>query len=164
MLGCHLGRLLQVTVAGGSYQEGLTSVIQGVPPGMYISEQEIYGDLLLRKPGADELSSPRKEPDLPVIYSGLNVADTVQEAGNKNQTNGTPLCILIPNLDRAINTRRGRTTRKLAFLAIKFIPVAFGIIGPNACLVRHEADSVYPVAIVKTIRFKYAFAICKFSA
>jgi len=100
MLGCHVGRLLQVTVAGGSYQEGLTSVIQGVPPGMYIDEQEIYGDLLLRKPGADELSSPRKEPDLPIIYSGLNVADTVQEAGNKNQTNGTPLCILIPNLDR----------------------------------------------------------------
>jgi chorismate synthase len=48
----------------------------------------------------NELSSPRKEPDLPVIYSGLNVSDTVQDAGNKNLTNGTPLCILIPNLDR----------------------------------------------------------------
>lgn len=34
-----------------------------------LTEQEIYGDLLLRKPGADELSSPRKEPDLPIIYS-----------------------------------------------------------------------------------------------
>ncbi len=100
MLGCHLGRNLQVTVGGGSYQEGLTSMIQGVPPGMLLTEQEIYGDLLLRKPGADELSSPRKEPDLPVIYSGLNVADTVENAGNKNHTNGTPLVILIPNLDR----------------------------------------------------------------
>jgi len=100
MLGCHVGRLFQVTVGGGSYQEGLTSVIQGVPPGMLITEQEIYGDLLLRKPGADELSSPRKEPDLPILYAGLNVADTVEGAGNKNQTNGTPLCILIPNLDR----------------------------------------------------------------
>lgn len=100
MLGCHLGRLLQVTVAGGSYQEGLTSVVHGVPPGMLLTEQEIYGDLLLRKPGADELSSPRKEPDLPIIYSGLNVADTVENAGNRNHTNGTPLCILIPNLDR----------------------------------------------------------------
>ncbi|MHC4757383.1 MAG: chorismate synthase, partial [Planctomycetota bacterium] len=48
----------------------------------------------------DELSSPRKEPDLPVIYSGLNVADTVENAGNKNHTNGTPLVILLPNLDR----------------------------------------------------------------
>ena len=69
MFGCHLGKLFQVTVAGGSYQEGLCAVIQGVPPGIVLTEQEIYGDLLLRKPGADELSSPRKEPDLPVIYS-----------------------------------------------------------------------------------------------
>ncbi|MFB0556225.1 MAG: chorismate synthase [Phycisphaerae bacterium] len=100
MIGCHIGRCFQVTVAGGSYQEGLTSVIHGVPPGMLLTEQEIYGDLLLRKPGADELSSPRKEPDLPIIYSGINVADTIQDAGNKNHTNGTPLAILIPNLDR----------------------------------------------------------------
>ncbi|UCC97998.1 MAG: chorismate synthase [Phycisphaerales bacterium] len=100
MIGCHVGRCFQVTVAGGSYQEGLTSVVQGVPPGLLLSEQEIYGDLLLRKPGADELSSPRKEPDLPIIYSGLNAADTIENAGNKNHTNGTPLSILIPNLDR----------------------------------------------------------------
>ena len=100
MLGCHIGRCFQVTVAGGSYQEGLTSLLHGVPPGLFLTEQEIYGDLLLRKPGADELSSPRKEPDLPVIYSGINVEDTVENAGNKNHTNGTPLAILIPNLDR----------------------------------------------------------------
>jgi len=100
MLGCHFGRMFQVTVAGGSYQEGLTAVIEGNPPGMEITEQEIYGDLLLRKPGADELSSPRKEPDLPIIYSGLNAADTIENAGNRNHTNGTPLSILIPNLDR----------------------------------------------------------------
>jgi chorismate synthase len=67
---------------------------------MSITEEEIYADLLLRKPGADELSSPRKEPDLPVIFSGTNAADTVENAGNKNLTNGTPLTILIPNLDR----------------------------------------------------------------
>ena len=100
MLGCHLGRCFQVTVAGGSYQDGLTAVLEGVPPGMLLTEQEIYGDLLLRKPGSDELSSPRKEPDLPVIYTGLNAADTIEGAGNWNHTNGTPLSILIPNLDR----------------------------------------------------------------
>ena len=100
MLGCHIGRMFQVTIAGGSYQEGLTAVVQGHPPGMKLTEQEIYGDLLLRKPGADELSSPRKEPDLPIIYTGLNAADTIAGAGNKNHTNGTPLSILIPNLDR----------------------------------------------------------------
>jgi chorismate synthase len=89
-----------LTVAGGSYQDGLTAVLQGVPPDMLLTEQEVYGDLLLRKPGADELSSPRKEPDLPVIYTGLNAADTIEDAGNRNHTNGTPLTILIPNLDR----------------------------------------------------------------
>jgi len=100
MIGCHLGRIFQVTMAGGSYQDGLTAVVQGHPPGMKLTEQEIYADLLLRKPGADELSSPRKEPDLPIIYSGLNAADTIENAGNRNHTNGTPLAILIPNLDR----------------------------------------------------------------
>lgn len=100
MLGCHLGKMFQVTAGGGSYQDGLNTIIQGVVPGISLTEQEIYGDLLLRKPGADELSSPRKEPDLPVIYTGINAADTVENAGNKNKTNGTPLSILIPNLDR----------------------------------------------------------------
>jgi chorismate synthase len=100
MLGCHIGRMFQVSVGGGSYQDGLTALVHGTPPGMSITEQEIYGDMLLRKPGADELSSPRKEPDLPVIYTGINAADTVEGAGNKNHTNGTPLSILIPNLDR----------------------------------------------------------------
>lgn len=100
MFGCHLGELFQVTVAGGSYQEGLVAVVQGVPSGMQFTEQEIYSDLLLRKPGADELSSPRKEPDLPILYTGLNAADTIPGAGNKNHSNGTPLTVLIPNLDR----------------------------------------------------------------
>jgi chorismate synthase len=100
MVGCHFGRFFQATVAGGSYQEGLTAVVQGVPPGLLLTEEEIYADLLLRKPGADELSSPRKEPDLPIIYSGVNPADTIENAGNRNHTNGTPITVLIPNLDR----------------------------------------------------------------
>ncbi|MCX7935297.1 MAG: chorismate synthase, partial [Planctomycetota bacterium] len=113
MFGCHLGRLFQLTVAGGSYQEGLVAIMQGVPPGLLITEQEIYGDLLLRKPGADELSSPRKEPDLPLIFTGLNADDTIAGAGNKNHTNGTPLTILIPNLDRhAIHVKQYQDTNR----------------------------------------------------
>lgn len=100
MIGCHIGRNFQVSVAGGSYQDGLAAVVHGAPPGMMLTEQEIYGDLLLRKPGADELSSPRKEPDIPVLYTGRNAADTIEGAGNQNHTNGTPVTILIPNLDR----------------------------------------------------------------
>jgi chorismate synthase len=100
MFGCDIGGLFQVTVAGGSYQEGMTTHIQGVPPGLLVTEEEIYRDLLLRKPGQDELTSPRKEPDIPIIYSGVNAADTMPGFTNKNYTNGTPLVILIPNLDR----------------------------------------------------------------
>lgn len=53
MIGCHPGRLFQVTVAGGSYREGLMAVVQGGPAGMRLTEQEICGAPLLRKPGAD---------------------------------------------------------------------------------------------------------------
>jgi chorismate synthase len=92
--------MVQLTVSGGSYQEGLVSTVQGIPPGIRISEAEIYGDLLLRKPGADELSSPRKEPDLPIVFTGVNAADTIEGANNANLTNGSPISVLIPNLDR----------------------------------------------------------------
>lgn len=100
MFGCDLGTLLRVTVAGGSYQEGLTVHIQGVPPGYKVTEEEIYRELMLRKPGQGELTSPRREPDIPVIYSGVNSADTMPGFHNAGYTNGTPLVILIPNLDR----------------------------------------------------------------
>ncbi|NLF39935.1 chorismate synthase, partial [bacterium] len=100
MIGCSLGRNFQATVAGGSYQEGLTAVVQGVPPGLVLSEQALYGELLLRKPGTDELSSPRKEPDLPIIYTGVNPDETIENAKNRHHTNGSPVTVLIPNLDR----------------------------------------------------------------
>jgi len=100
MFGCNLGTLFKVTVAGGSYQEGMLTHIQGVPAGMLFTEEEIYKELLLRKPGQDELTSPRKEPDIPIIYSGINAANTMPGFKNKGLSNGTPLVILIPNLDR----------------------------------------------------------------
>jgi chorismate synthase len=67
---------------------------------MLITDEEIYRELLLRKPGQDELTSPRREPDIPVIYSGVNAADTMPGFSNKGRTNGTPFVILIPNMDR----------------------------------------------------------------
>ena len=100
MFGCSYGTLFQTTVGGGSYQNGLTVHLQGVPPGMYLTEAEIYEALLTRKPGQSELASPRREPDVPVIYSGVNAADTMPGFSNMGYTNGTPLVILIPNLDR----------------------------------------------------------------
>jgi chorismate synthase len=100
MLGCTYGTLFKVTVAGGSYQEGLSINIQGVPPGYYFSEEEIYTELMLRKPGQGELTSPRREADVPIIFSGVNAADTMPGFKNSGFTNGTPMVILIPNVDR----------------------------------------------------------------
>jgi chorismate synthase len=100
MIGCTYGSFFQVTVSGGSYQEGLSTTMQGVPAGIYFNEEEIYFDLLQRKPGQGELSSPRREPDIPVIYTGVNAADTMAGFKNEGFTNGTPLTVLIPNLDR----------------------------------------------------------------
>jgi chorismate synthase len=100
MLGCTLGTLFKTTVAGGSYQEGLSVNIQGVPPGYLLSEAEIYRELMLRKPGQGELTSPRREADVPIIYSGVNAADTMPGFHNQGYSNGTPLVILIPNVDR----------------------------------------------------------------
>jgi chorismate synthase len=100
MLGCTYGTLFKTTVAGGSYQEGLSINIQGVPPGYYFTEEEIYVELMLRKPGQGELTSPRREADVPVIYSGVNAADTMPGFKNKGYSNGTPFVVLIPNVDR----------------------------------------------------------------
>lgn len=100
MIGCNYGNLFKTTVAGGSYQEGLSINIQGVPPGYFFTEEEIYTELMLRKPGQGELTSPRREADVPVIYSGVNAADTMPGFKNAGFTNGTPLVILIPNVDR----------------------------------------------------------------
>jgi len=100
MLGCSYGNIFKTTVAGGSYQEGLSINIQGVPPGYLFTEEEIYTELMLRKPGQGELTSPRREADVPLIYSGVNAADTMPGFRNAGYTNGTPLVILIPNVDR----------------------------------------------------------------
>lgn len=100
MLGCTHGVLFKTTVAGGSYQEGLSINIQGVPPGYYFTEEEIYVELMLRKPGQGELTSPRREADVPIIYSGVNAADTMPGFANKGYTNGTPMVVLIPNVER----------------------------------------------------------------
>jgi len=113
MLGLNIGTMFKVTVAGGSYQEGLTIHLQGVPPGLCINEEEIYRELLLRKPGQGELTSPRREPDIPIIYSGVNVANTMIGVENEGYTNGTGFVVLIPNLDRHFeHIEQYRTTNR----------------------------------------------------
>ena len=169
MLGCSYGRLFRVTVGGGSYQEGLTVHLQGVPPGLLIRESEIYADLLLRKPGQGELGSPRREPDIPIIYSGINAADTMTGFQNKGYTNGTPFVILIPNLDRHFeHIEQYRTTNRTprpghaSFASYQKYGQWDDAIGAGFFSGRYTSTIVAAGAVAKRILREHGIEICAF--
>ncbi|MBS3764565.1 MAG: chorismate synthase, partial [Planctomycetes bacterium] len=167
MLGCTYGRMFRVTVGGGSYEGGLSVNIQGVPPGLYIMEEEIYSNLLLRKPGQGELASPRREMDIPVIYSGVNPADTMPDADNKGYTNGTPFVILIPNVDRHFEhineyQRTNRTPRPghASYASYQKYGKWDDAIGAGFFSGRYTATLVAAGAIAKRVLREHGIEIC----
>ncbi len=169
MLGCTHGRLFRVTVAGGSYQDGLSINIQGVPPGLLIREEEIYADLLLRKPGQGELASPRREPDIPVIYSGVNAADTMVGFQNKGTTNGTPFVVLIPNLDRHFeHIEQYRTTNRTprpghaSYASYQKYGEWDDAIGAGFFSGRYTATIVGAGAVAKRVLKRHGIEICAY--
>jgi len=85
-----LGNTVKMTVFGQSHSEEIGVIIEGIEKNTEIDIDIIRQFLLRRAPGRNEYSSPRKEPDEPVIISGLD--------GNK--TNGEPLKIVIRNTDK----------------------------------------------------------------
>jgi len=169
MLGCTYGRLFRATVAGGSYQEGLTVHVQGVPPGLHITEEEIYCNLLLRKPGQGELASPRREPDIPIIYSGVNAADTMEGFANKGRTNGTPFVILIPNLDRHFeHIEQYRTTNRTprpghaSYASYQKYGEWDDAIGAGFFSGRYTATIVAAGAVAKRVLEKHGIEVCAY--
>ncbi|CAG9466229.1 unnamed protein product [Pedinophyceae sp. YPF-701] len=84
------GELFRVTTFGESHGKGVGCVIDGVPPRLEISEEEIQFELNRRKPGQSIITTPRKEDDACEILSG--VVDGV--------TLGTPLAILVRNANQ----------------------------------------------------------------
>jgi chorismate synthase len=98
MIGCHIGRFFQVTVAGGSYQEGLTAVVQ--PPRHDLHRAGNLWRSPAAKTGCGRTVQSPQETRHPVLYTRMNSADTVENAHNANLTNGSPITLLIPNLDR----------------------------------------------------------------
>jgi len=82
------GEYLRVTTWGESHGPGIGCVIDGVPPGIEISEGAIAAALARRRPG-QALTSARSEPDRPRILSGWH----------EGRTLGSPLAIWIENLD-----------------------------------------------------------------
>ncbi len=88
--GSTYGTLFRVTTFGESHGKGVGCVVDGVPPRLPISEDEIQLELDRRKPGQSIITTPRKEDDIAEILSG--VADGV--------TLGSPIAVVVRNKDQ----------------------------------------------------------------
>jgi chorismate synthase len=83
------GQAFRITTFGESHGGGVGVVIDGCPPRLAISLEEIQRDLDRRRPGQSHLSTPRDEADRAEILSGVF----------EGQTLGTPIAILVRNQD-----------------------------------------------------------------
>ncbi|GAB3043362.1 chorismate synthase [Acinetobacter apis] len=90
MAGNSIGQLFRVTTCGESHGLGLMAIVDGVPPGLWLSEQDLQVDLDRRKPGTSKFATQRKEPDQAKIISGVF----------EGRTTGTSIGLLIENTDQ----------------------------------------------------------------
>lgn len=90
MSGNTFGKLFTVTTFGESHGVALGCILDGCPPGIEISEEEIQVELDLRKPGTSKFTTQRREPDQVKILSGIF----------EGKTTGTPIGMLIENTDQ----------------------------------------------------------------
>jgi chorismate synthase len=88
--GSTYGTNFRVTTFGESHGKGVGCVVDGVPPRLPISTEEIQRELDRRRPGQSIITTPRKEEDTCEVLSG--VADGV--------TLGTPIAVLVRNKDQ----------------------------------------------------------------
>jgi hypothetical protein len=63
MSGSSFGKLFKVTTFGESHCYGVGAIVDGVPPRMDLSEEDIQTQLTRRRPGQSALSTPRNEED-----------------------------------------------------------------------------------------------------
>ncbi len=90
MAGNTFGDIFKVTTFGESHGAGIGCIIDGVPPGLPLTTDDIQKDLDRRKPGQSEVTTQRKESDTVEILSGVL----------EGVTTGTPLALLIRNQDQ----------------------------------------------------------------
>ena len=69
MPGSSIGDLFRVTTFGESHGPALGCVVDGCPPGLSLTEEDLQIDLDRRKPGTSKYSSQRKESDQVRILS-----------------------------------------------------------------------------------------------
>ena len=90
MSGNTFGKLFTVTTFGESHGEAIGAIIDGCPPGLELSEDDLQGDLDRRKPGQSRFTTQRREDDVVRILSGTF----------EGVTTGTPIGLLIENTDQ----------------------------------------------------------------
>ncbi|WP_159878990.1 chorismate synthase [Aquitalea denitrificans] len=90
MSGNTMGLLFTVTSFGESHGPAIGCVVDGCPPGLAITAEEIQQELDRRKPGTSRHVTQRREPDAVEILSGVY----------EGKTTGTPIALLIRNTDQ----------------------------------------------------------------
>ena len=80
MAGSSYGNIFRVTTWGESHGKGLGVVVDGVPAGLELCEEDIQIFLNRRKPGQSKFTTPRKEDDAVEILSGVFEGKTVISA------------------------------------------------------------------------------------
>ncbi len=89
MSGNSFGQSFVVTTCGESHGPALMAIIDGCPPGLNLTEQDIQIEVDRRKTGKSKFTSQRKEPDQVRIVSGVF----------EGKTTGTPIGLIIENAD-----------------------------------------------------------------
>lgn len=90
MSGSSLGKLFVVSNFGESHGPAIGCVVDGCPPGLQLSEQDMQFDLDRRKPGTSRHVTQRQEADQVEILSGVF----------EGVTTGAPIGLLIRNQDQ----------------------------------------------------------------
>lgn len=90
MSGNTIGKLFTVTTFGESHGLALGAIVDGCPPGLEISEDDLQIDLDRRKPGTSKFTTQRREADQVKILSGVF----------EGKTTGTSIGLLIENTDQ----------------------------------------------------------------
>ena len=90
MAGNSFGQLFRITTFGESHGEAIGVILDGCPPNLLIDEAFIQSELDKRRPGQSRITTQRQESDEFRILSGVF----------EGKTTGTPIMILIPNIDQ----------------------------------------------------------------
>ncbi|VEG13624.1 chorismate synthase [Moraxella cuniculi] len=90
MAGNTIGQLFRVTTCGESHGVGLMAIVDGVPPGLPLTEADLQIELDRRKPGSSKFATQRQEDDVVQIVSGVF----------EGRTTGTPIGLIIHNTDQ----------------------------------------------------------------